>query len=412
MQSFFPIISSISLLLAASCSHEPKHPAVTQKFEPVSALIEGDNQFTVSFYKEASQKPGNLFVSPYNISSAFGMAALGARGKTAEQMYQTLHQTPSTLASSSELQKKLESPKQPKKEDTLLQFANSIWIQKDFSILPAFKKSMTQDFGTSFESVDFAHHASQAVKTINQWVDLHTKNKIKELVSEDDISQETRLVITSAVYMKAEWMYPFDKNATTKEPFYSTSKESIDVDTMHNTEAFNLYVNDDIALVELPYNHESEQGSHLSMFIALPKDRGGLDKLEHQLTLSQLSDWIHSSKKHRVWLSLPKFKIETALELNDFMINLGMSDAFIPTGDFSGITGNKDLYISKAVHKTFINVDEQGTEAAAATGVMMSLTSILEPEEPYRMQADHPFLFVIMDRKTDTILFIGRVVKP
>jgi serpin B len=290
--------------------------------------------------------------------------------------------------------------------------ANAAWVQKGMGLLPNYQRTIRQHFGSPIETVDFAKNSSQAIATINQWVFNLTKGKIKDLLSSQDVSDSTRLVLTSAVYLKAQWLSPFDDGLTKSESFHVNKKDSQDVQMMQINKGFPLYVDNNVSVIELPYANASGKGPQLVMVIALPKDATHLDQIEENLSLSQWKNWIEQMRIKQVELSMPKFKIQTRMDLNDTMKALGMKLAFTPNANFSGITGNSDLYINKAVHQTFINVDEKGTEAAAATAISMNLTSAPDPEPPYVFKADHPFIYVIMDRSTGTILFMGRLSKP
>lgn len=376
------------------------------------ALIEGSQLFAFDMYRHTSKNYGNLFFSPYNIATAFAMAAAGAENSTADEMMQVLHMPTRYFPAFFALNKQLTTTTQTKTNSPVLLLANAAWAQKDLKILPSYQKTIKENFGSTIESVDFAQDPSQAIGLINQWIETQTKGKIKNILTTSDVTADTRLVLTSAIYMKAQWFRTFPESNTHKKPFHIDVKNTQDVDMMTQTANFPLYVDETVAVLELPYSSELEHGPKLAMMIALPKDMGGIAQLEEGLSSVLWHKWMNNIKTEHVRVVLPKFKITTRIELNDLMQSMGMRLAFTPKANFSGITGAPNLYISKAIHQTFIDVDEKGTEAAAATSISMNLTAILEPKEPYEFLADHPFFFMVYDKNTDVILFMGRLSKP
>lgn len=404
MRQFTRFFLSLGLL-SCFCSVSA---ALSDK-EQMTALVDGNNQFSFDAYQQLKNQKGNLFFSPYSISSAFAMAAAGARGDTAKEMFYVLHFNPDAFPAVVRLNKQLINSGQSRQGSPVLQIANAIWPQKNLQLLAPFTAIIQKDFGSSIETLDYVHEPAKAVETINRWALDHTNGKIKDLLSLKDVSADTRLILTSAVYMKAAWLRQFNNHATSKAPFHIDANQSIEIDMMQSTDRFSLFVDDEAAVIELPYIHDT-QGPALAMLVVLPKQIEGLAKLESGLSLKKLNSWKEQMSRQRVQLSFPKFKIENKMDLNDVMAALGMKLAFTRKADFSGITGSSDLFINEAIHQTFINVDENGTEAAAVTALGMRTTSIEIPEEPYEFIADHPFFFIIVDQRTQTILFMGRCV--
>lgn len=377
----------------------------------INAVVDGQNRFAFELYKHIRQLDGNIFFSPYSISTALAMTSAGAKGETANQMLHVLNFQNNALSALADLNNQLTHAQVLGSPVPQLLIANAIWVQRGFPLLPAFSNSMQRNFMAQVESLDFSNNPTQASDTINHWVENQTRGKIVQLFSPHDISANTRLVLTSAIYMKAQWLHLFQESLTTKKPFYQ-GQAPISVDMMKTAASFPLYVDRNFAAIELPYLNQTGEGPRLNMIIVLPKDRNGLAQVENEFALGRWNSWLGQMKMRRVDLSLPRFKIEQRMELNQLLEGMGMKLAFTPQANFSGISGHSDLYISKAIHQTFISVDEKGTEAAAATGVVMNLTSFHEDGLPYAFVADHPFWFAIFDTNTRAILFMGRVAQP
>ena len=287
-----------------------------------------------------------------------------------------------------------------------LSVVNAIWGQQGYTFLPKFLDILSQNYGAGMRLVDFQNATEQARQAINNWVSEQTQQKIQDLLPQGSVLASTRLVLTNAVYFKADWTVPFDPNNTKDKPFTLADGTQVKVPTMKETSFLGYAESDGVQLVELPY-----AGSDLSMFIFLPSS-GSLNDFISSLTPEKIAALMSSvSTSQDVTLSLPKFKFDSSFNLNDVLSKLGMPDAFTPgKADFSGMDGSKDLMIQGVLHKAFIAVDEKGTEAAAATGVIVGLTSI--PANNVTMTVDHPFLFTIVDQNSGTILFAGQVSDP
>ena len=381
----------------------------------IQSVVRDNNTFATQLYALLKKQEGNLFFSPYSISSALAMTYAGASGITQEQMQKVLHFSlpeTETLAGFSALQHFFTRRSDVELSPRLL-LANSLWIQSGFSLLPSFLDVMTRNFLAALHEVDFSKHTEDARTEINRWVKEHTEGRISDLLSSNDLQSSTRLVLASAIYMKANWLVPFDEKNTHSGSFFSPGK-TVSVPMMDHTGFFPLYQGDSFAALELPYRSAPGTSSpKLAMLVLLPKEKQGIASFEAELTEPNLAKWITLLKQQRVHILLPKFTFTQSFSLNDALKNLGMGSAFIPNqADFSRMTGSKDLMIGQVVHKAFIAVDENGTEAAAATAVSMNLTAILEPEKPYEFIVDHPFGFVIFEKTTGSILFIGRVSTP
>ncbi len=358
---------------------------------------ESINQFTAELYQTLSDEhEGNLILSPYSISTALAMVYGGAHGETETQMETTLHfgGQGATHPAFSHLRKTINAVQE--KGHVQLSVANSLWPQVDYTFLPDYL-AMTQEFyGSEIKLVDFKTNTEGARQEINGWVEDQTNDRIKDLIPQGMLDPMTRLVLANAIYFKGNWAHQFKTERTRPAPFKLANGETTDVPTMSQTAPFKLAHTSNLQALELPY-----EGNNLSMLILLPNES---DK-PPVFNLDDLAEL--QFNKMKVMVQLPKFKLESTFELGQTLAALGMPLAFSEQADFSGMAGTKDLYISDVVHKAFVEVNEEGTEAAAATAVGMRTTSM-----PPQFIANHPFLFLIRENKTGTILFIGRVADP
>jgi serine protease inhibitor len=383
-------------------------PAVTEKEEATAAIIRGNTEFAFDLYAKLKDKPGNLFFSPYSISTALALAYAGADGNTKEQMAATLHYDPSISDNRfhklfGQLAKTFNQ--QGQKGGCQLSIANALWLQKDFQFQSAYLKLMESNYDAAFETVDFEKNAEPVRQKINQWVEDKTNRKIQELFKKDSLSEQSRLVLTNAVYFKGNWTLPFSKDNTKDTPFYINKSDTIDIPMMYQKEHFKYADCGMVSLLELPY-----EGKSLRMIILLSKDIDGIGQLEKQLNPDQLGRWQKELSSQEVMVYLPQFKTTCEFALADTLKKMGMTDAFTDAADFSGMAKYEGLFISSVVHKAFVEVNEEGTEAAAATGVVVGLTGMPAPSPMFC--ADHPFIFMIQDNTTNSILFIGRVADP
>ncbi len=347
----------------------------------------------------------NIFFSPFSISDALAMTYAGARRGTARQMARVLHFPYPGIRlhqAYAVLLRELETSSHEKGED--LRLANALWGQKGHGFLPEFKELVKKYYGGGFREVDFAGNTERARHRINAWIEEKTEKKIKNLIARGDIDFLTRLVLTNAVYFKGVWATRFRKERTKPMPFHVTAEKTVTVSMMVQKGSFPYYGNEKIQVLELPY-----VGGNLSMIILLPVNRDGLPELERHLGAQALNRWLSRLRKRDIRVYFPRFKLKTKYHLARDLIVMGMPDAFSNKADFSGMTGTRDLKISKVIHQAFVDVNEEGTEAAAATAVTMRLKAVFR--EPV-FRADHPFIFLIRHNNTGTILFIGRLVNP
>lgn len=374
-----------------------------------AAVVRGNTDFALDLYRRLAEKDGNIFFSPYSISTALAMTYGGARGETAKEMAGALHfKLPSARLhpAFADLGKEIKGQKPRTFE---LRVANRLWGQKDFTFLPEFLKLTDENYHARLKEVDFKGDTEKARKTINSWVEDQTNDKIKDLLKPGILTENTRLVLTNAIYFKAAWLRPFDPKNTKPAPFHlaTADKKKLEVPMMHSgREQRTGFLNaDTFQAVEIPY----EQGE-LSMIVFLPKKGDGLAELEKALTADKLEMWLKKMSVYLVKLAIPKFKVTAEFHLNEPLKRMGMQLAFIDgKADFTGMTTQDKLFLSHVVHKAFVDVNEAGTEAAASTAAVAEPRS-LPPSATFT--ADHPFLYLIRENRTGSILFMGRVNDP
>jgi serpin B len=373
-----------------------------------AVVVEGNNAFAVALYGQLRKQDGNLFFSPESISTAFAMAYAGARDTTASEMARTLHFTlPSDRLhpAMGELLKNLNAAH----DGYQLHVADALWAERDYAFLDDFLKLTTSDYGAGFNRVDFKGAPEAVRSTINQWVEQKTENKIKDLLPPGSVSSTTKLVLTNAIYFKGDWQMQFDKASTQGEDFHLSQAQTIKAPLMHQQGRFSYFSGGTFQALDIPY-----KSRELSMIVFLPNDADGLAVLEQSFTAANAQKWIGQLQPvSKVVLTLPKFKMAQQFELGSALSAMGMSLAFNRNAaDFSGMTGKRDLWISAAIHKAFVDVNEEGTEAAAATGIGMRSMAMVREQPPIVFRADHPFLFLIRDNRSGGILFMGRVTDP
>jgi serpin B len=409
----FHILGILLPLLVAGCfitilflPPTPAQPLATDKYateESVASLSELINHFSFHLYSHLSNDTSkNLFFSPYSIFVALAMTYEGAQDQTAEEMYEVLglpQNNDTMLCSFGRIYNLLNQ----NKENTL-HTANALWIQKNYPFLEEYLTFIDKYYMGKATDVDFmdAEHTAQL---INSWVNDNTAGKIPQLLSSNDIHPLTKLMLTNAIYFKGEWIYQFDPEATINAEFEVSSEtvKTIPMMCLSGSETtFNYYESEEMQLLELPY-----KGNTVSMIIVLPKEND-IETLENTLTLENYEDWKDSVYQTSVQVKLPKFTHKTEYRLKEALIDMGMQLPFSMDADFSGMTGHKELYIDKVIHKGYIEVNEAGAEAAGATSVHMTLKS----GSSNIFNADHPFLYFIQHKETGTILFMGKVIKP
>jgi serpin B len=375
-------------------------------------LVGGNSVFAFDLYHFLKdEKAGNLFYSPHSISLALAMTYAGARGETEQQMADTLHYTlpqdrlhPAFNWLDLELASRGEGAAGKDDGGFRLNIANTTWGQEDYAFLPEFLDTLALNHGAGMQLVDFTGDPEAARVAINDWVSSQTEERIKDLIPPGVIDELTRLVLTNAIYFNAAWAEPFDESQTQDGAFHLLDGSQVTVPMMHHTASYGYAEGEGYQAVELPYD-----GGELSMVILLPNE-GAFDAFESSLDAGRVDVIVNDLTYQEVALTNPKFEIESDFSLVEALAEMGMPIAFSMDADFSGMDGTRELYIGEVLHKSFITVDEAGTEAAAATAVEMQLKGA--PMDPVTVTVNRPFIFFIRDIETGAILFVGRVVDP
>lgn len=404
-----PAVDDSSSVLLSS---HPRITAPSVSDDAVGEAVAGNSAFAFDLY-QALPADANLMFSPYSISQALAMTYAGARGNTEQEMAAALHFTlpqarlhPAlnaldlALLSPPETQEDTETPFQ-------LNIANSIWGQKGYSFLPDFLDVLAENYGAGLRVTDFVSAPDLARQAINKWVSHETQDKIKDLIPPDAITQDTRLVLANAIYFKAGWLFPFEPNLTRDAGFklLDGSQASVPMMTLAAPESLSYGSGDKYQAVVLPY-----LGAKASMILIVP-EAGRFAEFQDSLTAETVHQIVTGLAPKQVMLAMPKFSFESEFALAEALAGMGMADAFMPgAADFSGMDGTRELFISAVQHKAFIAVDEAGTEAAAATAVIVGVTSM--PLVDVELTVDRPFIFLIRDDKTGALLFLGQVLDP
>ncbi len=397
----------------ALASEKPRVAAHELPGADLDALAEGNSAFAFDLYQLlAAERSGeNLFYAPYSISLALAMTYAGARGETEEQMAEALRfeLSQADLAAAfnaldQELARRGEGAEGRDEGGFRLNIANAIWGQEDVGFLTAYLDVLAENYGAGLRVLDFVGSPEGARVTINDWVSEQTEGRIEDLIPQGAIDPLTRLVLTNAIYFNAAWAEPFPVRATEDGPFTRLDRSQVSVPMMVQSTPFGYAEGEDFQAVQLYYD-----GHDMSMVILLPGE-GQFQAFEEALDARRVQAIIEGLERREVALTMPKFELDASFGLKHALSALGMDQAFSDAADFSGMTGSRDLFISEVVHDAFVAVDEEGTEAAAATAVIMPTSA--KPQEPVQVTVDRPFVFLIRDVRTGTVLFVGRVLDP
>ena len=399
----------------AETAHSDKHRETSPEVSAtdLATQVEGNSAFAFDLYHELNEGNDNLFYSPYSISVALAMTYAGARGETEQQMAETLHFIlsqdslhPSFNALDIELAGRGQGAKGKDEEGFRLNIVNAIWHQEDYKFLSEFLDVLAENYGAGLRLLDFKKAPEESRVTINDWGSEQTEGRIEDLIPQGIIDALTRLVLTNAIYFNAAWQYPFNEDMTEDGLFYLPDGGEVTVSMMRQTKSLDYAEGDGYQAVELPYN-----GRELSMVILLPT-AGQFEAFEGSLNAERVNAIMEDLAQRRVALTMPEFTFDSSFELVRTLTNMGMQDAFLlGIADFSGMDGTRELFISEVLHKAFVAVDEVGTEAAAATIVEIAVAKVVG-ESVVEVTIDLPFIFLIRDIETGTILFVGRVMNP
>ncbi len=425
---FFLVFVTVAVLLVTSCSPSddtttPAHTSPTTPGDDISILVDGNTEFTFDLYRELKGSEGNFFFSPYSISTALAMTYVGARGETEQQMADTLHFTLSQERLHAAFSALVNSIRERGKAMTTVQstegeiiqeeidsfrlnIANAIWGQKGYSFLSQFLNLLQTYYDSELNTLDFINEPEESRQVVNQWASDQTEGRIKDIIPPGVINALTRLVLANAIYFNANWEHQFSVSATRDGVFHLLDGSTITLPMMHQEEQFSYTEGDNYQAVRLPY-----LGNEFAMTILLPRE-GQFEEFENSLDAQMLEEITAKLQSRRVDLALPGFQFESSFRLNQALSAMGMPDAFSGGADFSGMTGNMEFCIGAVLHKSFVAVDEEGTEAAAVTVITMIGSAPGTPPVTVNFTADRPFIFLIQDIETGSILFIGRVLNP
>jgi len=391
-------------------SDKPRETSPNVDDTDLTMLVNGNSDFAFDLYQALNKEDDNIFYSPYSISLALAMTYAGARGETEKQMADTLHFTlpqdrlhPTFNGLDLELSQRGKGAKGKDEGGFRLNIANAIWGQRDYHFLTTFLDLLAENYGAGLRVLDFTEEPEKSRITINEWVSDEIEGRIKDLLPPGSVTALTRLVLTNAIYFNAAWQYPFDEDATKDGPFHLLDGGEVTVPMMRQGKSLGCAEGEGYQAVELPYD-----GRQLSMLILLPR-AGRFETFEKSLDTQRVNDILKNLASRQVALTMPRFEFESSFSLGETLAAMGMADAF-SNADFSGMTGSRDLFIADVVHKAFVSVDEDGTEAAAATAVIMPTSG--PPGTTVEVTIERPFIFLIRDIETGAILFVGRVVNP
>jgi serine protease inhibitor len=400
-------LALVSLLAACTASPPGGEPAAPAPRAAASAedlpasLARGQIEFGLNLYRELGTQAGNLFLSPVSLSTALAMVQAGAEGDTAAEMARALRFPASNLHGQAAAQIR-DLPLEA--EGRQLRIANALWIQKGFPLKPAFLATVGASYGGAPRIVDFVEAPEQAVATVNRWAEEQTNGRIRGLIQRQNVNELTRVILTNAVWFKADWLHPFPPLQTRPRPFHLGDGGTVSAPMMRQRGQFRLLNGPGFEAVELPY-----KGEEFSMMIFLPRPETGLGALEAALGADALSGWIEAlrrSERADLELVVPKLELDTRASLVPPLQALGMRLAFTESAELKGMA-DAELFLSDVIHQTWLRVDEKGTEAAAATAAIAEIESM-----PRAFHADRPFFFLIRDNRSVALLFLGRIENP
>ncbi len=380
--------------------------------EDIAELSKGHTEFAFSLYPTIDAAETNLVFSPYSISSCLSMVYMGARGETESQIQKALHlNIPRKNIAKSDCG--LTQSLLPLKSDDksyVLNIANAMWVDQGTFLLTDFRYAIEEQFKSKLAKINFAM-PTLATNTINEWISLQTQGKIAALLSSNDINEQTRLVLTNAIYFQGKWNFAFDPQLTHDWPFHPTPDTSLSVKMLEQTFSVPYYENEFMQAIALPFSGSTKGKGSLAFLAILPKSADNFDLLLHELP-SQFNTWLSSLTPAFIHLKLPKFFSNSRYDLNQPLQELGMENAFDSDANFMGIDGVGNLILSKVIHQTYFLLDENGVTAASATAASLNVTSMPSKSPPIQMTLDHPFFFFIVDLKSQEMLFMGKIVQP
>lgn len=407
----YALILAIALI-APGCSHRTHEQATrgqeTSDVTPVQHAIHmQNNQFAFDLIRQVPADDNNFVISPFSISTALAMTYAGARGETMEQMAKIMHFDPDQKHFHQAFGEYLTTLNQLAEGNIDLNIANSLWAQKDYHFLSSFFEIVEANYDSQTFQVNYRHNREQIRQDINRWVYDQTREKIKDLIAPNVLTEDTRLVLVNAIHFLGSWLKEFDKALTREDNFYLTDRQISRADFMHRRDTLPYYEDASMQVLEIPY-----AGKDFSMLLVLPSEGIPLTELEATMDAHWFDALNNKTEKTTLEIFMPRFEAKTKLDLEEILISMGMPHPFSRDADFSGMTGDLELKIDKVIHQAMIEVGEEGTEAAAATAVIVIRKTAIDLDEPKVFRANRPFLFFVKDNVNQSILFAGRVMSP
>lgn len=398
------LLSSFLLFSSLVFSEGPLQSA------PVQELIKDQSEFAFSLYSQLKGGEANVVFSPYSIFSCLSMVYVGAKGDTAEEIKTALHLflSQNGIGKTSSLLAKALFPLTQDPSDYELHMANGMWFDKDTFILSDFRHLIADEFGANLQSLDFSQ-PNDALEKINDWTANQTQGKITNFLKLQDIDSSTRVLLTNALYFKGSWNSAFDPKKTALAPFFNTPDTSIQVAMMQQTENLLYFQDDQVQVLGLPFASKHPSKAPLACLFVLPAKEQPLSDVEASISQTVLKRWLSTLKETYVHATLPKFTLNQMINLNQALQTLGIKTAFSKDANFSRMDGMRDLFLNKVLHQTYFALDEFGVTAAATTSASLSMKGVLEKNSPIDFTANHPFLFMIVDLKSEAVLFMGRL---
>lgn len=373
----------------------------------ISSIAQGNNEFAFDLLKEIPYERDNMVISPFSISTALAMTYAGARNVTLEEMAKVMHFDRDQVLFNANFGAYIKTINNIAKEHVELNIANSIWAQQDYSFLQSYFDLIEDVYDSETFQVDFRANREAVREDINNWVYDETREKIKDLIAPGVLTDDTRMVLVNAIHFLGPWLKEFDPEQTRKNHFYLQGREFVMTDFMHSTDTLPYFEDESMQVLEMPYS-----GNNFSMVILLPKETPEMESIEQSLNNETFNNILNRLESKEVDIAIPKFEAETKLDLDEVLMGMGMVQPFNRYADFSGMTGDLDLKIDKVIHQAMIEVAEEGTEAAAATAVVVIRKTSIDPDPRTMFIANRPFMFFIKENEHNSILFAGRVMNP
>lgn len=396
---------------------EPKESPPTKEMieSYVYSTIQGNNAFAFDLYNKLKSNPGNICFSPYSVSSAIALPFAGSKGSTQSDMRIVMHylnKSDQVINIFGMMDKLYTTPWYLGQNESRLFLGNSLWIQRDAKLAPTFLSSLPPIYRSMVKTVDFLRNPDGARLNINDWVRERTQGRIAKQLSKDDLNRNTRMLVLSSIFMKGVWSTPFNPSLSKESPFFIDSGTTGSVNMMLTSGKFRLYKTKEFTLLEIPYRPDFKGVPTFALMIILPSTNFGLASIEQKFYLEQWNTWVAQLKEEGVVVSLPSFSFLQSYDLSDLLKRMGMSFAFSDQADFSGLATQDNLNITRIMHEAYFAIDEKGSDAIVANPITINTQSLLSNTTTYAITANHPFLFMVIDKTNNMIIYMGRFVKP